>query len=46
MNKMVILLLVVAGFLCTSEAGAKGKKRATVQKEGWELIWHDEFNGG
>lgn len=46
MNKIVILLLVVAGFLCTSEAGAKGKKRASVQKEGWELVWHDEFNGG
>ena len=38
-------LLVGALCLCSSSVLAKGKKRSVPQREGWELVWHDEFDG-
>ena len=44
MKKTVVCLFLL--FLSfSSDTMAKGKKHATIGKEGWELVWHDEFNG-
>ena len=28
-----------------SAVNAKPRKRPSAQREGWELVWHDEFRG-
>lgn len=43
--KHLLLLLLLAGLLCPQNVPAKGKKRAATAREGWELVWHDEFDG-
>jgi len=38
-------VLLVGLCTCSSCLCAKGKKRLPLQREGWELVWHDEFDG-
>ena len=39
------MLLLLAVCFASSDVLAKGKKRASMEREGWELVWHDEFDG-
>lgn len=43
--KSLHFLLLVAVCFCFSSADAKRKKRGSTEREGWELVWHDEFDG-
>ena len=45
MNKTLVVLLTMAVCFGTSDVLAKSKKRASMEREGWELVWHDEFDG-
>ena len=42
-KSMALCLLMALCFV--SSANAKGKKRTAMEREGWELVWHDEFDG-
>ena len=43
--KYLLFLLLLAGWFCSFSLNAKGKKRASMEREGWQLVWHDEFDG-
>lgn len=45
MNKTLVVLLLMAVCLGSSDVLAKGKKRTAMEREGWKLVWHDEFDG-
>ena len=60
MNKLLIVSLILAGWLCSADnVQAKVKKRRACiefskkelekalkrEREGWKLVWHDEFDG-
>ena len=40
-----VVLMLVAVCFGSSDVLAKGKKRASMEREGWQLVWHDEFDG-
>ena len=44
---MIRLVVFAALMLClgSSDVLAKTRKITSVQREGWELVWQDEFNG-
>ena len=44
-NQTLVYLLLLAVLLGSSDVLAKGKKRSSMEREGWELVWHDEFDG-
>ena len=44
-TRYLTLFLIVAVCFGSSDVLAKGKKRASMEREGWELVWHDEFDG-
>ena len=44
MIRLVLCTLVVLS-LGSSDLLAKTRKRASAQREGWELVWQEEFNG-
>ena len=39
------LLLLTACLVSSVAVSAKGKSPAAREKEGWQLVWHDEFRG-
>lgn len=43
LKSATIGLIALIGF--ASAVNAKPRKRPSAQREGWELVWHDEFGG-
>lgn len=39
------IVLVLALFCSLTALHARNRKRPPLQREGWELVWHDEFRG-
>ena len=40
-----MFILLFATFFTLSSLQAKTRKRPSAKREGWELVWHDEFKG-